>query len=611
MVLQRLKTLREIMRKENIDYYLITNQDPHHSEYTSEFFHYRTLFSGFTGSNGTLLVGLEDAYLWTDGRYFIQAEKELAGTGIFLMRMGERNVPTIGGFLAERSCDITLGFDGMTVFGKYAGNLREVFEKENQKRGNNYELIFSQDRNLPAEVINSLEPGSISSFRAGRWFVLNRNLRGQETKDKINSVREYLKKHHADFYLSAALDKNMWLLNMRGCDIKRNPVGYSYLYIGLDRVLVFCYEDALGEKEKEYLKQQHIEYIKYEDFTQNLILLSEGRTAVVTREDINCLTEAMIEKHAKKVMDSDCGISLAKACKTKQEIKNMRKIFELDSACVCKFLYWLSVQDVGKISEYEAALKMDEIRLSQKECFDLSFDTIAAYGPNAAMMHYEATKNESSMLKPQGMFLLDSGGQYYGGTTDVTRTVALGKVSEKMQKDFTLALKGMISLSKAVFMKGTKGECLDILAREPLWRNHSDYKCGTGHGIGYMLSVHETPPGIRPLRGNNPATEAFLPGMVVSNEPGVYKENRYGIRIENILLCKELFSNEDGDFYGFETLTLVPIDHRLIDERLLMEEEKEWLYEYHQNVYKRISPYLNEAEQEWLKTETAFERQNR
>lgn len=607
MILQRLKLLREMMRKENIDYYLITNQDPHHSEYTSEFFHYRTLFSGFTGSNGTLLVGLDEAYLWTDGRYFIQAEKELAGTNILLMRMGERNVPTIGEFLAERSIDITLGFDGMTTFGKYVRNLKDIFAKENQKRGNDYELTFSQKRNLPMEVVNRLEPERCPSFRAGRWFVLNKNLRGQETKDKIDLVRDYLQKQHADFYLSAALDKNMWLLNMRGCDIKRNPVGYSYLYIGLNRVILFCYENALGTKEKEYLKQQHIEYMKYEDFTEKLVTLSKGLTAVITSEDMNCFTEGIIEEHSKKVIDSDCGISLAKACKTKQEIKNMKKIYEIDSACVCKFLYWLYVSDVRNISEYEAALKMDEIRLSQKECFDLSFDTIAAYGPNAAMMHYEATAEQYCMLKPQGMFLIDSGGQYYGGTTDVTRTVALGKVSEKMKKDFTLALKGMISLSNAVFMKGTKGANLDILAREPLWRNYSDYKCGTGHGIGYMLGVHETPPGIRPLRGNNQSDAAILPGMVVSNEPGVYKENQYGIRIENILLCKELFSNEDGDFYGFETLTLVPIDLRLVDESLLNTEEKDWLFKYHQNVYKIIAPYLNEKEREWLKHETGKE----
>lgn len=607
MILQRLKLLREMMRKENIDYYLITNQDPHHSEYTSEFFHYRTLFSGFTGSNGTLLVGLDDAYLWTDGRYFIQAEKELAGTNILLMRMGERNVPTIGEFLAERSIDITLGFDGMTTFGKYVRNLKDSFSKENQKRGNDYELTFSQKRNLPKEVVNRLEPKRCPSFRAGRWFVLNKNLRGQETKEKIDLVRDYLQKQHADFYLSAALDKNMWLLNMRGCDIKRNPVGYSYLYIGLNRVILFCYENALGTKEKEYLKQQHIEYMKYEDFTEKLVTLSKGLTAVVTSEDMNCFTEDIIEEHSKKVIDSDCGISLAKACKTKQEIKNMKKIYEIDSACVCKFLYWLYVSDVRNISEYEAALKMDEIRLLQKECFDLSFDTIAAYGPNAAMMHYEATAEQYCMLKPQGMFLIDSGGQYYGGTTDVTRTVALGKVSEKMKKDFTLALKGMISLSNAVFMKGTKGANLDILAREPLWRNYSDYKCGTGHGIGYMLGVHETPPGIRPLRGNNQSDAAILPGMVVSNEPGVYKENQYGIRIENILLCKELFSNEDGDFYGFETLTLVPIDLRLVDESLLNKEEKDWLFKYHQNVYKIIAPYLNEKEREWLKHETGKE----
>lgn len=586
---QRLTALRDVMKKEKIDYYMIPTADFHNSEYVGAYFTVREYFCGFTGSNGTLLVWQEGAGLWTDGRYFIQAENELAGTGVTLFRMAEEGVPTLHEFLKDNMKEgQTLGFDGRVVPAA-EGVLLE-------KKLADKKISFVYDKDL-AEVVWKERP----AMSCEKLRVLSDEIAGMSTKEKLASVMEEVKKGGADRLLLTKLDDLMWLFNVRGGDVECNPVALSYGYIGGEESLLFIQQDALCEETKKYLAENHITVRPY-DTIMDFLEKEAGKDTKIMLDKRHC-SYCLYKKAAAgaKVVEGKNPTDLKKAVKNATELANMEKIYIKDSVAVTKFIYWLK-QNIGKteITEITAADYLDGLRRQIPEFLDLSFPTISAYKENAAMMHYEATPESFKVLAPEGMLLVDSGGQYMGGTTDVTRTIVLGPISDEIKCHYTAVAAGMLSLSHAKWLYGCTGRNLDILAREPLWNMNMDYKCGTGHGVGYILNVHEGPQGLR-WRFAEGATEAVIEeGMDVTNEPGVYIEGSHGIRIENVMVAKNGVKNTDGQFMHFETLTYVPIDLDAIDIKYMTERTRAYLNAYHEKVYEKIAPYLNEEERAWL-----------
>lgn len=603
----RIDLLQVELNKRNIDYFIISDADPHNSEYVCDFYKIRSAFSGFMGSNGTLVVGREEAWLWTDGRYFIQAEKELAGNDVILMRMGEKDMPTMREFLAKHSETgedkkvITIGCDGSCMMKGALDEIRDTFSKT----GRNVNFYF--EAQMIREILKETGAGEkYFHLSGGKIRVLPDSLQGKRVDNNIQHIREALIKERGDVFLSSKLDCNMYLLNIRGEDITYNPVAFSYVLVTDKDVILFVKEDAVTDELKTHASRYNILLEHYDCFEAKLAFYTAGKKVITNVHSLSAKAYEVLRIHQATVSDGDCGTALLQAVKSKKEIKLIKDIYLKDSAAVCKFLYWLSKQKIGTVTEYDAACKMDALRREIPENKGLSFKTISAFGANGAMMHYETKERESVVLEAGNLFLLDSGGQYEGGTTDVTRTVAIGEPTAEMKEHFTRVVRGMLALQNAVFLKGCTGMNLDILARTPMWEAYMDYKCGTGHGIGYMLNVHEGPQAIR-MRGIGIAgTTEFVPGMLVSDEPGIYLEGKYGIRMENILLCKEACENGDGTFLEFEPLTYVPVDMRLIDKSCM--EPKEWkvLCEYQQAVYEKMAPFLSEEEREWLKKEIAF-----
>ena len=586
----RLRALREAMRKESMDFYLIPTADFHNSEYVGDYFKVREYFSGFTGSNGTLLIWQEGAGLWTDGRYFIQAERELEGTGIDLFRMAEEGVPDIPAFLDSHMDEgQTLGFDGRVVTAKEGERLAKVLSSKNITLDGEKDLAGAVWEERPALSCNPLQ-------------ILPISLTGVEVEEKLRTVREAVKKEEASGLLFTKLDELMWLLNVRGSDIECNPVALSYGYLNEEGMYFFVQENALDEAARDFFRSQGITVLSYEKI-DSFLEKETGEDIVLL--DLNRCSYSLCQKvrsSAGGIVEGTNPAEALKAIKNPVELRNIEKVYLQDSAAVTKFIYWLK-QNIGKekMTELSAAAYLDDLRSRIPGFLELSFPTIAAYGENAAMMHYEATSENHRELKAEGMLLVDSGGQYLGGTTDVTRTVVLGKISEEIKRQYTAAVSGMLRLAKARFLYGCSGRNLDILARAPLWDMGIDYKCGTGHGIGYILNVHEGPQSIR-WRFAQGAAEAVLEeGMIVSDEPGVYIEGSHGIRIENILAVKKDVKNESGQFMHFEQLTYVPIDLEAVDVKYMTEEDRLALNEYHSLVYEKIAPLLNKEEREWLK----------
>ena len=602
----RINLLQTKLKELNIDYFIISDADPHHSEYVCDYYKMRSAFSGFTGSNGTLLVGREDAYLWTDGRYFIQAEKELAGSYVVLMRMGEKDVPTVRDFLAQHSEEskgksVTIGCDGSCMMKGVMDEIKDALAKVGKKAD------FYYDDKIIREILketDAQEKYFIS--QSSKIRVLPESLQGKLVDNNIKIIREALDKAHAEVFLSAKLDSNMYLLNIRGEDITYNPVAFSYALVTNEAVILFVKEEAVTDELKAHANRYNILLESYDCFAEKLAFYTAGKKVMTESTSLSAKAYEVLTASNAELLEGDCGVALLQAVKSKKEIKLIKDTYLKDSAAVCKFLYWLSKQTPGTITEYDVACKMDALRGEIAENRGLSFNTISAFGPNAAMMHYETTKKTCATIEAGNLYLLDSGGQYDGGTTDVTRTVVIGEPTEEMKQDFTRVVRGMLALQNAVFMKGCTGMNLDILARKPMWEAYMDYKCGTGHGIGYMLNVHEGPQAIR-MRGTGIAgTTEFEPGMLVSDEPGVYLEGKYGIRMENILLCEEVCENGDGTFLCFYPLTYVPVDMRLIDKTQM--EPKEWkqLCEYQEAVYEKIASLLSQEEAEWLRKETTL-----
>ncbi len=600
----RIDLLQTKLQELNIDYFIISDADPHHSEYVCDYYKMRSAFSGFMGSNGTLVVGQENAWLWTDGRYFIQAEKELVGSDVVLMRMGDKNVLTVRDFLAQHSetdedkTSITIGCDGSCMMKGAMDEIKDALARDGKRAD------FYYDGEVIREILK--ETGAEEKYfisQSGKIRVLPDSLQGKCVDNNLRAIRDALNKARADVFLSAKLDSNMYLLNIRGEDIAYNPVAFSYVLVTDDTVVLFVKNEAVTDELKAHANRYHILLESYDYFEERLAFYTAGKKVMTESASLSAKAYDVLYANHAEIVEGDCGVALLQAVKSEKEINLIKDIYLKDSAAVCKFLYWLSKQTPGTITEYDAACKMDSLREDIPENRGLSFNTISAFGANGAMMHYETKEDICATLEEGNLFLLDSGGQYDGGTTDVTRTVAIGETTEEMKQDFTRVVRGMLALQNAVFMKGCTGMNLDILARQPMWEAYMDYKCGTGHGIGYMLNVHEGPQAIR-MRGTGVAgiTE-FVPGMLVSDEPGVYLEGKYGIRMENILLCKELCENEDGVFLSFEPLTYVPVDMRLIDKSQM--EPKEWkqLCEYQQAVYEKVAPLLSKEERVWLEKE--------
>lgn len=587
----RIEKLREQMRAAEIDFYIIPTSDFHNSEYVGGYFKIREWYSGFTGSNGTLLVGMDFAGLWTDGRYFVQAEKELAGSEIELFRLGEEGVKTIPEYILKTGKKgVRIGFDGRVLRKFYVDRMLNCCQE--------LEPVLVCKEDIAGKLWEDRPMLSKEEI-----FVLPAEYQGRSIEKKAELVREKMKEEHAEFLFISKLDDIMWFCNIRGNDVECNPVALSYLFLTMDEKYLFVQKDALSPRAAEYLMANNMHIKDYGEVFAFLEKETEGCRGIADIEETSYLAASIIEKKG-HVLEISNPVEKIKALKTPDEIEQMRRFYLEDSVAVCKFIYFMKKHGVG-MTEYEAAGYMDDLR-SQIDGFKgLSFPTISAYGANAAMMHYEAKKDDCAVIKESGFLLVDSGGQYLGATTDVTRTIAMGKLTQEEKQYFSLVAAGMLRLQSAVFMDGCTGRNLDILAREPLWEYGVDYKCGTGHGVGCYLNVHEGPHSIRWRYVKDIVETPLKEGMVVTDEPGVYIQDKMGIRTENVLLVKERERNNDGTFLVFEPLTFVPIDIDAVDAAYMEPSDIRRLNEYHKHVYEKISSYLSEEERDWLYTVTA------
>ncbi|MDY3000216.1 MAG: aminopeptidase P family protein, partial [Romboutsia timonensis] len=545
------------------------------------------------GSAGTLIISMDEAGLWTDGRYFIQAENELKDSGIKLFKMGEEGVPTIEEYLLEKlPKNSTLGFDGRVMSVKEGQSLANKLAFKGINIEYKYDLVNDiwEDRcSLPTE----------------KAFLLGTEYSGESFSDKLSRIRAVMKEKKATTHILASLDDIAWLFNIRGRDVKSNPVVLSYAVITIDSVYLFIDKNKIGEDIKVELSKENVQIKGYEEVYEFIKNIDENEVVLIDTSKVNYAIYNNIPSNVQKIEERNPSI-LFKSIKNEIELKNIRNSHIKDGVAFTKFMYWLK-NNIGKIeiTEISATQKLEEFRREQDKFIEPSFSTIAAYKDHAAMMHYSATEESNYKLEPRDLFLVDSGGQYFDGTTDITRTIALGPIPENVRKDFTNVVRGMIRLSKAKFLYGCRGYNLDILARGPLWEEGIDYKCGTGHGIGFVLNVHEGPNGFRwKVREDIDDTCILEEGMVTTNEPGVYVENSHGIRIENEIVVRKAEKNEYGQFMDFEVITFAPIDLDAIDESLILKDEKVYLNNYHKQVYDKISPYLNEEEKQWLKTYT-------
>lgn len=593
MIKQRIENIRDLMKEKNIYAYIVPSSDYHQSEYVGDYFKSREFMSGFTGSAGTLIISMDEAGLWTDGRYFIQAENELKDSGIKLFKMGEEGVPTIEEYLLEKlPKNSTLGFDGRVMSVKEGQSLANKLAFKGINIEYKYDLVNDiwEDRcSLPTE----------------KAFLLGVEYSGEGFSDKLSRIRAVMKEKKATTHILASLDDIAWLFNIRGRDVKSNPVVLSYAVITIDSVYLFIDKNKIGKDIRAELSKENVQIKGYEEVYEFIKNIDENEVVLIDTSKVNYAIYNNIPSNVQKIEERNPSI-LFKSIKNEIELKNIRNSHIKDGVAFTKFMYWLK-NNIGKIeiTEISATQKLEEFRREQDKFIEPSFSTIAAYKDHAAMMHYSATEESNYKLEPRDLFLVDSGGQYFDGTTDITRTIALGPIPENVRKDFTNVVRGMIRLSKAKFLYGCRGYNLDILARGPLWEEGIDYKCGTGHGIGFVLNVHEGPNGFRwKVREDIDDSCILEEGMVTTNEPGVYVENSHGIRIENEIVVRKAEKNEYGQFMDFEVITFAPIDLDAIDESLILKDEKVYLNNYHKQVYDKISPYLNEEEKQWLKTYT-------
>lgn len=593
MIQERLAALRGEMEKRGVDIYVVPTSDFHESEYVGEHFMARRFITGFTGSAGTAVITCTEAGLWTDGRYFVQAAGQLAGSSVTLYRMAEEGVPTVEEFIGEKLAEGgCIGFDGRVVNAGWGKKLAAIAEK---KHGTLHvdedliDIIWTNRPALPAEPL----------------FLLEEKYTGLSTREKLATLREKMKEAGANVHILTSLYDIAWLLNIRGGDIDHVPVVLSYLVVGENACVWFVQQKVIDERIAAYLKENQIETRPYDMIYSYVPEISTDACVLLDENTVNYRIINSLKKEI-RIVDAPNPTERMKAIKNPTEIGNIRKAHVKDGVAFTKFMYWLKT-NVGKIpmTEISASDYLEARRREQEHFIEPSFNTICAYGANAAMMHYAATLESNATLAPEGFLLVDSGGHYLEGTTDITRTMALGPITDEMRQHFTAVCRSNLNLASAKFLHGCNGLNLDILARGPLWELGIDYKCGTGHGVGYVLNVHEGPNGFRwrvvPERRDSGTLEE---GMVTTDEPGVYLEGKYGIRTENELVCRKAEKNEYGQFMCFENITYAPIDLDAIDPEQMSGRERQLLNVYHAMVYRTLSPYLTEEEDTWLRQYT-------
>ncbi|MEI6755249.1 MAG: aminopeptidase P family protein [Paludibacter sp.] len=579
----RLVSLRNAMLKAGVSACIIPGTDPHASEYIAEHWKERVWISGFNGSAGTAVVTTDKAGLWTDSRYFLQGAEQLAGTGIELMKQG---LPETLEIIPWLSTELKTGDKVGVNPQMFSVNAYAAMKTELKMVG--IELVSID---LLAEVWTERPSLPLKPF-----FVFDTKYSGKSTTEKLTAVRAELKKARANVFVMSALDDIAWLFNIRGNDVDYNPVVIAYALVEEDKATLFIAPEKLTADTRLYLEKEGVSVAAYTGIYEALKGISALKAVLIDGAKLNqSLFEAIPAACAKR--NTMSPVFKLKSIKNKVEMAGVRRAMVKDGVALTKFFKWLEENVAsGNLTETSVNKKLYECRNEQENFIGESFGTIAGYGPHGAIVHYSATEESASTLKPEGIFLLDSGGQYLDGTTDITRTVALGKVTEQQKKDFTLVLKGHIALGTAVFPVGTRGSQLDILARKAMWDLGLNYGHGTGHGVGHFLNVHEGPQSIR--TEENPII--LQAGMFMSNEPGLYRTGEYGIRTENLVHIVPAMQSEFGQFLQFETVTLFPIDKALIATEMLTETETAWLNDYHQKVFEKVSPVLNADEKKWL-----------
>ncbi len=583
----RIESLRKEFAKRSITAFIVPSTDPHLSEYVASHWKIREWITGFTGSAGTAVILENQAGLWTDSRYFIQAEEQLNETGITLYKEMVAGTPTIADYLCQqlKSGD-TVGIDGKMFSVEQVEQLTKKLWKHGidiEDCDDLFNMVWKDRPELPATPP----------------FVHDMAHAGKSSNKKLCEIRAILKENQVDGLLVSALDEIAWTLNLRGNDIKCNPLFISYLYISRKHTILFIAPEKVSPTLTAYLKDIEVEWLPYDE-VEGFLRELENKTIELQPAKTNYTLYKAISP-ACTVIRRDSPIAQLKAIRNQTEISGIRSAMLRDGVAMVRFLAWLDMAVAsGKESELSITKKLEAFRAKGTRYIGNSFDTIAGYQEHGAIVHYSADETSNSPLRSEGFLLLDSGGQYLDGTTDITRTIALGALTQEQKNDYTLVLKGHINLAMAQFPAGTRGAQLDVLARMPLWQQHKNYLHGTGHGVGHFLNVHEGPQSIR--MNENPVT--LQPGMVTSNEPGVYISGKYGVRIENLILVREAGTGMYGDYYEFDTLTLCPICQKGIVKEQLTADEIKWLNKYHQQVFDSLSPHLNQQEVSWLRQAT-------
>ena len=583
----RIAALRQRMSQAGIDAFIIPSADPHQSEYPADRWKSRAWISGFTGSAGTAVITATDGGVWTDSRYFLQAAEELKASGLQLFKEGLPETPSLQAWLAATlPAGATVAIDGTTCSHGEGEHMEAYFKS----KGLGFKTDFA-----PFDEIWQGRPGVPS----GEAFVYPTTYSGKSLDEKWADVQQAIIAQGGNAILVCALDELAWLLNIRGNDVAYNPVAVGFAYFSATQRILFMDKVKISDEMAAYLRENDIELRPYDSIYAFAQEIPSGDKVVVDPGKTNYQLTHLLP--LQQQIRCASPITWLKSLKNETEMKGRREAMVRDGAAMVQFLYWLDTH-IGKepITELDIDEKLREFRSRQPLYKGESFATIAGYREHGAIVHYRATPESSSCLKPEGFVLVDSGAQYLDGTTDITRTIALGNLSPRQKRDFTLVMKGHIALATCHFPQGTRGSQLDALARHFLWDDHLNYLHGTGHGVGHFLNVHEGPQNIRLEENPTP----LMPGMITSNEPGLYRTGEYGIRCENLILTVPDYQNEFGMFYRFETLTLFPFDTEALDLSIMTEKEIEWLNNYHEMVYDRLSPMLNEEEQQWLHRKT-------
>lgn len=588
---KRVEKLRALMAEKGMDAYVVPTADFHQSEYVGEHFKARKFISGFSGSYGTAVITKDDGGLWTDGRYFFQATNELEGSGIRLMKMFVGDTPSVTEFLADVVPEGgTVGFDGRVM------SMGEGEEFEEALTPKNIKINYSED--LIDEIWEDRPP--LSEKPA---FFLEEKYSGESTASKLARVREKMKEAGADIHIIASLDDTCWLLNVRGDDIDFFPLLLSYSIVTMDSVELYVDERKLNDQILAEFAKNNVHIHPYNDIYEDVKKLDPSLSAMIDPMKMNY---ALFKNIPCKTVEAANPEILMKAMKNPVELENIKEAHIKDGIAITKFMYWVKTRfDKEKITELSAADKLTSLRAAQDGYIRDSFEPLCAFADHAAMMHYSPSPESDVELKEGAFFLNDTGGGYYQGSTDITRTFVLGSVDQQMKKYFTAVVRAMMRLSRARFLYGCYGYNLDILARGPIWDLDLDFQCGTGHGVGYLGNVHEPPTGFRwyivPSKNEHHQLEE---GMVITDEPGIYEDGKFGIRIENEFIVRKGVQNKYGQFMYFETITFAPIDLDGIDPEEMSKDEREWLNNYHKDVYEKIGPHLTNEEREWLKEYT-------